>query len=112
MGIYTQPTPEFASSAVLGSHDSLVTRLDRLSCKSGEERLMLAILKDAVDCIERYRYGRRAGSRPEYKAALAWVHTHDHTWLFSFDNICVGLDLNSERLRSALESPPLRTTNN
>ena len=71
---------------------------------------MLAILKDAVECIERYRYGRRASSRPEYKAALAWVHTHDHTWLFSFDNICVGLDLNSDRLRAALELPALRTT--
>ena len=110
MGLDIRPTSELASSFVLDSQDSLVTRLERLSYKSGEERLMLAILKDAVDCIERYRYGRKVGSRPEYQAALAWVHTNDHTWLFSFENICVGLDLNSERLRSALESPLLCTT--
>jgi hypothetical protein len=110
MGMHIRPTSEFASSVVLDSQDSLVTRLERLSCKSGEERLMLAILKDAVDCIERYRSGRRAGSRPAYQAALAWIQTHDHTWLFSFDNICVGLDLNSDRLRSVLESPSLRTS--
>ena len=109
MGMHIRSTPELASSSVLSSQDSLVTRLERLSYKSGEERLMLAILKDAVDCIERYRYGQKVGSRPEYQAALAWVHTNDHTWLYSFENICAGLDLNSERLRSALESPPLRT---
>jgi len=110
MGMHIRSTSELTSSAGSGSQDSLVTRLERLSYQSSEERLMLAILKDAVDCIERYRDGRRASSRPEYKAALAWVHTHDHTWLFSFENICVGLDLNSDRLRTALESPPLRTT--
>jgi hypothetical protein len=89
MGIDARLTPTGTSSLTPGLQDSLLTRLNRLSYQSGEERLMLAILKDAVDCIERYCYGHQAGSRPDYEAALAWVRTHDVVWLFSFENICL-----------------------
>jgi hypothetical protein len=70
---------------------------------------MLAILKDAVDCIERYCYGHRAGSRPDCEAALTWMRTRDAVWIFSFENICLELDLNPDRLRSSLESLPLHS---
>ena len=86
------------------AQDSLVTSLNRLSYRRGEERLMLAVLKDAVDCIERYCYGQRTSSRSDYEAALAWVYTHNGVWPFSFENICLELDLNPDRLRSSLES--------
>jgi hypothetical protein len=102
-------TPALISFSTLDSQDSLITSLNRLSYQRGEERLMLAILKDAVDCIERYCYGHRAGSRPDYEAALAWVRTRDAVWLFSFENICLELDLNPHRLRSSLESLPPRS---
>ena len=109
MGTDARLTPALTSASTLDSQDSLITRLNRLSYQRGEERLMLAILKDAVDCIERYRSGCKVCSRPEHDAALTWVRTHDHTWPFSFDNICSELDLNPDRLRSSLESLPLRS---
>ena len=113
IGTANQSTPALALSSALEPQDSLVTGLNRLSYERGEERLMLAILKDAVECIERYRAGCGACSRPEHDAALTWVRTHDHTWPLSFDNICSELDLNPERLRSALESlPPRAATRN
>lgn len=104
MDTAARSTPALAPSFALESQDSLVTCLNRLSYERGEERLMLAILKDAVECIERYRSGCRACSRPEHDAALIWMRTRDHTWPFSFDNICAELDLNPERLRSSLEA--------
>jgi hypothetical protein len=107
MGTDARLTPALTSASTLDAQDSLVTNLNRLSYQRGEERLMLAILKDAVDCIERYGYGQRTGSRPEYEAALAWVRTRDSVWLFSFENICLELDLNPDRLRSSLTSLPL-----
>ena len=84
MGTDARLTPAFTAFSTLDAQDSLVTSLNRLSYQRGEERLMLAILKDAVDCIVRYCYSHRAGSRPEYEAALAWVRTRDAVWLFSF----------------------------
>jgi hypothetical protein len=109
MGTDARLTPTLTSFSTLDSQDSLITSLNRLSYQRGEERLMLAILKDAVDCIERYCYGHRAGSRPDCEAALAWVRTRDAVWLFSFENICLELDLNPDRLRSSLESLPPRS---
>ena len=104
MGTDARLTPAGTSFFTPDSQDSLITSLTRLSYQRGEERLMLAILKDAVDCIERYCYGHRAGSRPNYEAALTWVRTQDARWPFSFKNICLELDLNPDRLRSSLES--------
>lgn len=90
---------------------SLVTLLEQLHYPQGEKRLMLAVLIDAVSCIERYRTGRRPQSWSAFRTALTWVLQHEHTWLFSFENICLTLDLNPLRLRSALCAPlvPLLT---
>ena len=85
--------------------ESLLTMLEQLHCEKGEERLMLAVLRDAVECIERYRTGRGVHSRPAYDEALQWIRAHDRRWPFSFENICLGLDLNPALLRAFLESP-------
>ena len=91
--------------AVAESKPSLLTVLEQIDYQQGEKRLMLAVLKDAVGCIERYSSGRGARSRPAYRAALRWVFAHDQGWPFSFENICLALDLDPARLRSALCSP-------
>jgi hypothetical protein len=98
------------SSFISDSRPSLLTYLDRLSYQRGEECLMLAILKDAIDCIERHCYGRHTGGRSDCEAALAWVRTQDTRWVFSFENICLTLDLNPSRLRVAIESLAPRST--
>lgn len=89
---------------------SLLASLEQLRYEKGEERLMLAVLKDAVECIERYRYEYGSRSRSTYHEALHWVRGRDRTWLFSFENVCLGLDLDPMRLRSLLDdsSVPLR----
>lgn len=102
--------PAETSSHTSDSQSSLLTSLDRLSYQRGEECLMLAILKDAVDCIERYGYGRHTGSRSDREAALAWVRTQDTRWVFSFENICLTLDLDPSRLRGTIESLSRRST--
>ena len=81
----------------------LLPTLEQLHYEKGEERLMLAVLKDAVECIERYRHKHGARSRSTYHDALQWIRGRDHTWLFSFENVCLGLDLDPSRLRSVLD---------
>lgn len=60
----------------------------------GEKRLMLAILKDAVECLDKYRRTRSSLGRELYLNALQWVEDTSTDWLFSFNNICdlVGYD--------------------
>jgi len=101
MGAHTS-VREFPKSSVAEPRPSLLTMLERLHYQQGEKRLMLAVLRDAVNCIERYQSGRGTHSLPVSRAALYWVLSHDRTWPFSFENICLALDLNPAGLRSAL----------
>lgn len=104
MGAHTS-IREFPKSSVAEPQPSLLTMLEQLHYQQGEKRLMLAVLRDAVICIERYQDARGAHSWPAFRAALSWVLSHDRRWPFSFENICLALDLDPVRLRSALCTP-------
>jgi hypothetical protein len=68
----------------------------------GEKRLMIAILKDAVECLEKYRGSRSLSGRIQYDNAIEWVQDTGREWLFSFTNICDLLGFDPEYLREAL----------
>src|SRR5437667_12852152 len=65
-----------------------------------EKRLMIAILADAINCFVKYSSVRnRCGQRAVHEAER-WLLCGDKEWLFSFENICDVLGLNSSYLRS------------
>ena len=69
----------------------------------GEKRLMIAILKDAVECLEKYRDARGGIGRIQYQNAIEWVEDTGTEWLFSFNNICEILDINPAYLRRGVQ---------
>ena len=75
----------------------------------GEKRLMLAILKDAVECLEKYREVRNNSSRELYQNALEWIGDQGTDWLFSFNNICDLLGFDPDYLRDFLLKRELKT---
>jgi hypothetical protein len=68
----------------------------------GEKRLMLAILKDAVECLEKYRESTGSYGRDLYHDSLEWVEDKGTGWLFSFTNICDLLGFDPDYLREFL----------
>lgn len=68
----------------------------------GEKRLMIAILKDAVECLEKYRASRSSAGRIHYDNAIEWVEDTGTDWLFSFNNICDLLGFDPDYLREVL----------
>jgi hypothetical protein len=68
----------------------------------GEKRLMIAILKDAVECLDKYRDARSSPGRCHYQNALEWVQDRSTEWLFSFTNICDLLGFDPDYLRQML----------
>jgi hypothetical protein len=48
----------------------------------GEKRLMIAILKDAVECLNKHRGTRSTSGRSLYQNALEWVQDKSTDWLF------------------------------
>ena len=68
----------------------------------GEKRLMIAILKDAVECLNKYRGARSSLGTSQYQNALEWVEDEGTEWLFSFNNICDLLGFDPNYLRKVL----------
>jgi hypothetical protein len=68
----------------------------------GEKRLMIAILKDAVECLNKYRGARSSLGISQYQNALEWVEDEGTEWLFSFNNICDLLGFDPDYLRKVL----------
>ena len=68
----------------------------------GEKRLMIAVLKDAVECLDKYRGSRSSLGQCQYLNAIEWVEDTDTDWLFSFTNICDLLGFDPEYMREVL----------
>jgi hypothetical protein len=68
----------------------------------GEKRLMIAILKDAVECLNKYRGARSSSGHSQYQNALEWVEDEGTEWLFSFNNICDLLGFDPDYFRKVL----------
>jgi hypothetical protein len=68
----------------------------------GEKRLMIAVLKDAVECLEKYRGSRNSVAWSNYENAIEWVMDNGTDWLFSFTNICDLLGFDPQYLRDVL----------
>jgi hypothetical protein len=69
---------------------------------NGERKLMLAILEDAVDCYRKHAAARDNKARHLFAEAESWIEAPDSNWLFSFQNICDVLGLESEYIRGGL----------
>lgn len=69
---------------------------------SSEQRLMLAMLADAINVVQGYQVSH-SDSRNAFNEALSWIFgEHRVTSLLSFDNVCDALGFDAENLRSRL----------
>jgi hypothetical protein len=87
----------FEPEAILSMQMSWGARSD--GDTSSARALMLAILEDAVRCIERGRRRRHARTRAEAADAEGWIRSDARAWLFSFATICDVLGFDPDALR-------------
>lgn len=67
-----------------------------------EEKLMFAVLTDAIECFQKYLGENSGRSRRLYGEAAAWIACRDSSWPYSFENICEALNINANYLRLGL----------
>ena len=67
-----------------------------------EKRLMLAILKDAVNTFQADLFAANAKSSRRFEQARDWITETDGDWVFSFANVCEHLGLNPAYVRNGL----------
>ena len=73
---------------------------------SGEYRLALAILEDAIQAYCMEGSGRR-NLRLRVEAGR-WLESNDRSWCFSFERICEVLGLEPDAVRRGLRGPRAR----
>lgn len=64
-----------------------------------EELLMIAVLNDALECLEKHRFATDGTKRRIFRHARRWFLDRDTEWPYSFERICDALDLDANRLR-------------
>jgi hypothetical protein len=67
----------------------------------GAERLMLAVLQDAIDCLIAHVDARRPKYQRLFSEAHAWVLDDSTGELYAFRTICDVLGLDAEAIRDA-----------
>jgi hypothetical protein len=71
---------------------------------SSEQRLMLAVLVDAINVLQGWQRMGSARKRQAFAEAAQWVNTRGTNYPFSFDSVCDALEIESEVLRSRLRN--------
>jgi len=67
-----------------------------------EKLLMMAVLEDAIKCVEKCARFKSGGNRKLFSETMEWIRTENNEWLFSFDNVCDAVGLNAGLVRAAL----------
>jgi hypothetical protein len=78
------------------------TRLQRSAAWTGEQRLMAAILEDAVAVCSKTNAPKTSKGRQVLRETLRWLRSNDRTWMFSFLRVCDMLDLDASAIRRGI----------
>jgi len=87
--------------------DSLLTMVRVRARNVSEERLMAAVLEDA---IEAYRHPETLDDRSDARETAAWFRSPDRTSPLSFVRVCDTLRLDPRAVRAALAQERLDHT--
>ncbi len=66
---------------------------------SSEQRLMLAVLADAINVVQEFGGSTSLRKRNSFNEAWSWIFTKGATSPLSFDNVCDALGMDARGLR-------------
>jgi hypothetical protein len=80
----------------------LIESVYKRTIRDGEERLMLAVLQNAVEYFQKYVLARKPSGKKLFQQAEEWFLEKGSEELFSFENICETLRLHPDYIRQGL----------
>jgi hypothetical protein len=85
--------------------DDLCDDLGPLQCKQGPEgQLMITVLLDALDCLEKHRLATGHCERRLFHDARRWIISRGVAGPFAFEFICESLGLDPNVVRRGLRA--------
>src|SRR4029077_17551802 len=82
----------------------IIRKLFKKDVREGEEKLMLAALRDAIDKSQKHVLAKDGERRKLFREAEEWFLEKDGDCLFSFEYICDTLELHPDYIRQGLSS--------
>jgi hypothetical protein len=79
-----------------------IEKLLKKDIREREEKLMLAVLEEAVKCFQDYILSTRPREKRLFQEAEEWLLEKDSESFFSFENICETLQLHPDYIRQGL----------
>jgi len=80
------------------------TLLRKRAPQGPEYLLVIAMLQDAIECVQKYRYATDQNGRELFEDARVWIASDDRKWPFSFENVCGILKLDAGYVRRGLDA--------
>ncbi len=70
---------------------------------TGERRLLLAVLEEAVHTYGKYCHVRTRRGKQLFREVQEWIWSQDTHWLYAFESICSYLQLDPDCIRKDLQ---------
>jgi hypothetical protein len=67
-----------------------------------EKALLMAILRDAIECYRKHVSARDQGGKRMLQEAEQWIMNDEDGWVFSFSNVCDLLGLDPHYIRRCI----------
>src|SRR4030095_5232541 len=80
----------------------VIEKLFKKDIREGEERLMLAVLENAVEYFQKYVLARKPRGKQLFQEAEEWFLDKDGEAVYSFESICETLGLHPDHIRKGL----------
>jgi len=90
------------SSILEPTDDGIIEQLSRKSFREGEERLLYAMLENAIEDFQKYISATDKRGKELFQQAEEWFFDTDSSSEFSFENLCDYLSLNACYVRKGL----------
>jgi len=84
--------------------DEIIAKLFKKDIREGEEKLMFAVLADAIEDFQKHVFSKDQRGQKLFQEAEEWFLEKDDDQLFSFEYICATLQLHPGYVRRGLLS--------
>lgn len=91
------------SEEVLTPEQFFPSVMDSAATWSGERKLLLAVLQDAVATFFHYQHDPSTRGRRLFREIHEWFWSTDRQWLCAFESICDQLHLDADYIRRGLK---------
>src|SRR5499426_234873 len=100
--IYEQALVARGGVALDAADIGLIEAVYKKTLREGDERVMLAVLENAVEHFQKYVLPRKPSGKQLFREAEEWFLDKDSESLYSFENICETLGFHPDHIRKGL----------